>query len=188
MEGSGWQGPALAMGKRDRQAGIKEDPVPRPPPFPPAEWGAGTLDSHLPLRKKHHHPSWVSVVLGWPCCLTSWDRALAPPHPSPGARQVCTPAADKAPFFVHSIIGHLLAAEPVPGAGESCHSVFPWVSAHTSEPPGPRPAQTLSPYAGQPPVEHERHCPFYLHVFRVMPSPDRHVCFAHRYSLLTGIL
>lgn len=44
--------------------------MPRPPLpslLTPAEMG-----------RKTHHPFWVSMVSGWPCCLTSLDEALAP--------------------------------------------------------------------------------------------------------------
>lgn len=153
-------------------------------PYSPLQkWGLGpwTPDPgpapQLPSGRNTRHPSWVSRVSGWPCCMLSLGRHSPQPWTLAGVH----PAADKALFFIHSLAGHLLAVEPVPGAGYSCHFVFIWVSTPTSEPPGqqarPRPSLlTLADF-----LQNINAIVLHLHVFRVIPSPSRHdVCFVHR--------
>lgn len=143
-------------------------------------WDPGPWTHTCPSGRNTHQPSWVSVVSGWPCCLTSLDGALAPPALGPGR---CAPLQLTKPHssFIQS------SGTYWGWASARCWGELPlsslWSPLTCQSHLAQGPPQALSPHTGQLPAEHERNCPCYLHVFRAMPSPDRHdVCFAPSYG------
>lgn len=104
----------------------------------------------------------------------TWDQAGL--HPTSG----------KAPSLLHSITGHLLAAKPVPSAGNSCHFVFIVVSTPKSELPShpgqqahPRPSLlALANFLWNINATVLSTC-----VYQVIPAPNRHGA-GHRGSKL----
>lgn len=186
MEGRGWQGPVLAMEKREKQAGNEEIQCPGLPslPYSPLqkwELGPWTLDSQLSLRKKDPSP-----LLG----LHGFGVAVLPDVSRRGTRTPALGPSRCAPLQLTKPLSSFIQSSgtywrlsqcQVLGRAATLSSLWSPLIRQSHLAQGP--PQALSPHTGQLPVEHECDCPFYLHVFRVMPSPDRHdVCFAHRYG------